>query len=348
MSSNTCAKIHRFVTTLAMQSESPDVTKLYVLRSYDYYERESLPKAPKAPKRKMTYRKGQDPIDASRNAPKPRRGINEGEASTLSIPEVARAATAAITYFEPLKVRKLYGEWTSFEDGGFGSTNNPTVIGLQEVWGLRGRDKVGAVVSIGTARSDKAKRGEEQAAEKIQEAFRRHVKSFTSPETGHEDMETHAKKEKIFYRRLNPTSNDHLLDIELDDWFPRKAKKDRKPFGKPKMLYSGEATLSQIEAQFKSFISETVNQDAIRICAEELVERRRARTKNASRWERYATGSAFRCHQAHVNHKCEETYNFRDAFERHLLKYHELEGEAAKAAMKRSKTYFRYQAPQKR
>src|SRR5205085_1147612 len=82
-----------------------------------------------------------------------RRAINYGKAQKFQIWEVARAATAAPLYFEPLKI-EIPGNTGHllFTDGGFNYTNNPTAEGTREIEDLSGSNSIGVVVSIGTAR----------------------------------------------------------------------------------------------------------------------------------------------------------------------------------------------------
>jgi patatin-like phospholipase/acyl hydrolase len=75
----------------------------------------------------------------------------------MSIWEVARAATAAPMYFTELPYRFSTNDPSdkySFADGGFGSTNNPTFLGIDEITRLYPHGRLGVVLSVGTARAD--------------------------------------------------------------------------------------------------------------------------------------------------------------------------------------------------
>lgn len=271
--------------------------------------------------------------------PQPRRDINVGRASNLSIPHVARAATAAVSFFDPLEVQEAR-EWIRFEDGGFGTTNNPTMVGVEEIRGLYGPNKkLGAVVSIGTARSDKATEEEHKVAESIKAKAKRFINLATSPDVEHRNMQTYAWDQGNPYYRFNPTSANHLLDIPLDQWLPRKSKKKRKLFGRVKEVKSGEHTLTEIRTRFEAYAGTIENGDAMRACAEELVQRRRRRVLDSARWERYATGSEFQCLLEHDGHKCDTDFSFRDQIRKHLERRHHVQGSSLDEMSKPRRTF---------
>ena len=160
--------------------------------------------------------------------------INYGNAQEFQIWEVARAATAAPFYFEPLEIETPGNAAPLlFTDGGFSSTNNPTAEGTREIEDLYGSNSVGVVVSVGTAKrnSPSHRRG-----------LRAKVKDMgdkaTDPENIHHDWIAKSSEQKFRYYRLNEPGG---LHVELDEWKPKQN------------LYtknSGQATLKTIQDVF--------------------------------------------------------------------------------------------------
>jgi hypothetical protein len=230
--------------------------------------------------------------------------INYSLASNFQIWEVVRAATAAKFYFEPFKFflhlhkARKDPEYILFEDGGFSVTNNPTNIGLQEIRSLHGANSIGVVVSVGTARAEKA--GSDLLST-IKDAFY----NETDADLVHENMETFSQNYHFDYFRLNGR-DDYALDIGFDDWLPRGQ------FVKESEV--GQQTLQKMRANFNEWYGDVDNQRLLRACAKELVGRRRARTVERARWERFALGSHFYCPESN----CEADFSRRDRFREHL------------------------------
>jgi hypothetical protein len=67
--------------------------------------------------------------------------------------------------------------------------------------------------------------------------------------------------------------------VKLDEWKPK----------------SGAKTLRKMRDCFFEWKQRPQNERLLRDCAFELVQRRRARTQNADRWEHFATGAVYRC-----------------------------------------------------
>ncbi|KAF1851254.1 uncharacterized protein K460DRAFT_373302 [Cucurbitaria berberidis CBS 394.84] len=121
--------------------------------------------------------------------------------------QVARAATAAPLYFTELQYK------FNSEDR-FGLTNNPTLLGIQEIENLFGQDRVGVILSVGIAR-DNEKPGKKGI-------LHRHVANSLKRQT------------RPYYWRLNDKNG---LDLELDDWkpngwFTRESLRGHKPLEK--------------------------------------------------------------------------------------------------------------------
>lgn len=62
---------------------------------------------------------------------------------------VARATSAAPTYFEPARIMSKAGDWWMLVDGGVAPLNNPALFGTIDAMGLWPEEEI-AVVSIGT------------------------------------------------------------------------------------------------------------------------------------------------------------------------------------------------------
>lgn len=193
----------------------------------------------------------------------------------MEIWRVARAATAAPFYFSELKIISDSEEEMYYSDGGFGHTNNPTLQGIWELETLHRRGEgenvtygsIGVIVSIGTARRDN-NRGGRSTFQQAQEAFR----TATDPQ--------HVAEVVNYNNRSNcwRFNDESGLNIELDDWKP------------------GNKSGDLMKAGFYKWLANWDNADRLRACARELVRRRRSRTRNASKWERFATVAEFRCH----------------------------------------------------
>lgn len=243
-----------------------------------------------------------------------RRDINYGAASPLEIWEVARAATAALFYFDPLRIDlhpiPVNGKpiCAIFEDGGFGDSNNPTNLGVEEIRDLHGEDSIDVVVSIGTARSDK-REGKGFKSKIITIGDR-----GTDPEITHRNLlEKSGDKTKGFkYYRLNGTLDNTVLEVPLDEW---------KPKGKKGRLESGQGTLNKIETGFNQWYKSENNRNMLEECAKKLVQRRLERIKEPARWERFAIGSHFYCPERN----CEVDCAYRNDFEDHLVSHGNIE-----------------------
>jgi hypothetical protein len=265
--------------------------KLYLIRSYDH-----------DPQHDTTDDMCNDEI------------VNYGQAEEMQIWQVARAATAAPMYFTELQYKFKSDDDTDkffFSDGGFGLTNNPTLLGLQEIQKLHGDDKVGLVVSVGTARAD-TDADKTGIFHRVTEAFSK----ATDPKTVAREV---GRRLKTNYWRLNDNEG---LKLELDDW---------KPNGwftpEPKR---GCKTLDKITNGFNAWMIKQENAKMIQECAEKLVQRRRLRTSDRSRWYCFAHGvEGFRCSSNH-HEQCREVFSSRRRFEAHWESVHEGQTNAEK------------------
>ncbi|KAF2796957.1 hypothetical protein K505DRAFT_236549, partial [Melanomma pulvis-pyrius CBS 109.77] len=236
-----------FVTTMKYERTKGSVggvKKTCLIRSFDHYERKQLqmPRVLTGASNKYS-------------------GKNFGPADTMEIWEVACAATAAPMYFKEVKKKSNDGTTKFYySDGGFGHTNNPTQLGIQEIETLHGKGNIGVVVSVGTARANDSSRGKN-----IFKRVKDIADTATDPKIVAEQLHT-----RELYWRLN---DDEGLSVELDEW-------------KPNNLFTrrpGRKTLATIQQEFYRWASERNNITLLEHCARELVRRRRKRVENGSR-----------------------------------------------------------------
>ena len=233
--------------------------------------------------------------------------MNYGPATNFEIWRIARAATAAPFYFDRLKV-KLEDKVAVFEDGGFGKSNNPTIEGIQEIKKLHGKNSVGVVVSVGTARADHVK------GTGILHRVREMGDMATNPDDVHREVERllasaqqNSTADGFEYFRLNARG---LLNIALDEWKPK----------------SGEKTLDKIRHEFYQWlVNNTEIQEDLEVCARQLVECRRGRALDRHRWEHFAIGSVYRCLGCFDVEGCGAEFKDRGSFLKHLIRDHNLE-----------------------
>ena len=317
--------------------------QLYLIRSYDHEKRDS-PDHSMRPTPRSTMRSSRTNTDISANssATQRRRGLKKGlihvnyeKASQLEVWQVARAATAAKFYFEPLKIENArFGGFTEYTDGGMGNTNNPTRTGKQEIEDLHGYQSIGIVVSVGTAR--KLKENAKKAAffSTIPDTAREFSDRATDPEVIHEGMQRdHEKNDNPFpYYRLNHPGG---LKTELDEWKPKHTMYNRKE--------GGSKTIADMESAFGRWAAELETIQQFQECAAALVARRRERM-TTSKWERYATGSHYECRVR----GCDPGDFFdRGQFKNHLSEHHFFEGDELEEEVKECRKHWRYQAATK-
>jgi hypothetical protein len=203
--------------------------------------------------------------------------MNFGPAESLYVWQVARAATAATFYFKEISFKRnpVGGTRTHFfSDGGFGA-NNPTLLGIREIELLYGKDRVGAVVSVGTSRSD------DSDGKGLIARFKKIANQATNPEQVADELSG-----RQLYWRFNDKTG---IGVELDEW---------KPNGKLTKGKPGQRTLKKIRDGFTQWYADVLNRDELLECAQELVKRRRLRTGDRGRWEIFATCADFACPKA--------------------------------------------------
>lgn len=239
--------------------------------------------------------------------------VNYGPAESMEIWQVARAATAAPMYFKELRFSQLHGSKGQkyyFSDGGFGETNNPTDIGLQEIDRLPGKHTIGAIVNIGTARGTA-----DPSHKSVLNVVKRMGAKATDPNIVANVM---SQKGLETYWRFNDRRG---INVELDEW---------KPSGWfNRAGRSGKTSLKTIQDAFHAWACEHDNTEWMKNCAKELVTIRRGRCvkEEASRWEQFALGAhTYRC--THEDCCNEPLCSSRHQFMQHWKYRHEGEPDA--------------------
>ena len=314
-------------------------SRLYLIRSYDH-EKQDSPDYMRRPTPRSTMRSARTNTDMSTktNATKRKRergksliDINYEKAQPLEVWQVARAATAAKFYFEPMKIENArVGGSTEFTDGGFGPANNPTRTGKQEIEDLYGYDSIGIVVSVGTSRKLKKDAKKATFFSTIPDSAREFADTATDPEMIHREMQRdHDNHQEFPYYRLNDPGG---LQTEMDEWKPK-----RKMYNKEN---GGSRTIEDMKNAFGRWAAKHDNIQQLQQCAAALVAHRRKRMLT-SRWERYATGSHYECRMR----GCDPGDFFdRQQFITHLQSQHNLEGDNLNDEVCSSRKHWRYQA----
>ena len=273
-------------------------------------------------------------LDGPNSRPNPRNPVEQtGPADSSLIWEVARATSAAPTYFDTIKI----GE-NEYGDAGFGE-NNPSTRLFWEVCQMN-NENVSAnelSISIGTGISRftrfqtglltrpigwiNAAKKVSTDCEKAHMEMERFSKSlanhryvrFNVPEKATEDVEPskwqHLKKRarKWFGHGGEPLDRG-LGKIKLDEW-------------KPRGWWRKESTQEEIERVTKEYLKgpEVVKQ--LEEVAGMMVSHRRARART-DRWETYALGIRYECPVTFE--RCpDDTWTDEGGLRRHLEEDHE-------------------------
>lgn len=280
------------------------------------------------PSRAFTAKSTMSAGQSTKQRGKSPRTLNYEKAQKFEIWQVARAATAAPWYFEPLKVEKartlghIY-----FTDGGFSRNNNPTRRGQLEIEELHGPNSIGVVVSVGTARKENVSKSSQwwHFVDKAPREIKGMAHNLSDPEQVHEEMQEEQDKKDFTYFRLNHKDG---LNLELDRWEPKQGW-----FNQP----AGSKTISVIDNAFGQWASNVATIKDLKDCAETLVECRRRRMYTP-KWERFATGARYRCRRHHCGFEVFEGEKFKAH-----LQDHDISGQELKSEMENCKDRWQYQ-----
>ena len=244
------------------------------------------------------------------------------------IANVAGAAVAAPLFFPAIK-SKEGNETVKYTDGGFSSANNPSWEGLEEITERWGKNSVGTVLSVGTARHDPQHPNKYW---RMPGRVREWTDEMTDPTPVHKRVLDESKKGPGFpYFRFNAEGK-YALKVQMDDWKPRS-------FGH-KAQDVGSKTKEYIEGQFERWVGQQEVQEQLQQCARQLVEDRRAMSQ-LPEWERFATCAAYPCRVAGCER--DDVFESKEDFCRHLRAEHGYsdDDEIAKK-VKRSRELWRY------
>jgi hypothetical protein len=203
--------------------------------------------------------------------------LNPGLADQLPIWQVARATTAAPTYFKPLTIGK-----EKFLDGGWGMANNPTWHAYQEVCQMEGKksEAIELTVSIGTGKADKV-RPVARSGTGVLAEFTAIVKysaaAATDSERIHLIMQGHPTTTEDNYQRFSVDGG--LGDVDLGEWTVRGGK---------------NMTLEKIASQTRAYLDQEDTRRRLQRVATILVKNRQERSKDPQ-WAIVATGHRYRC-----------------------------------------------------
>lgn len=242
-----------------------------------------------------------------------------GDVAALHIWQIARATSAAPTYFPPIKIPRgnMPGDVT-FKDGGFGS-NNPSEEAYLDVIEKHGgaSQNMGPFISIGTGIPPidlfSEKRGNFNNAIAT---FKGAMKLPSRTAGVHKRMKRHSmhdKKEHFPYFRFD--GGKRLGEIALDEWkghrFTRLTGKDKSP---------GCKTLEKMYVTTAAYLLEPKVQQDLTECARILVRRRQLRMRDSSEWDRYASFSHYDCN---VEGCARQRSNKAQDFREHLRRFHQ-------------------------
>jgi hypothetical protein len=262
---------------------------------------------------------------------------NPGEASPYDIYQIARAISAAPFYFDPMLLPcdaslakqngpNRYKPRNIFIDAGFSPINNPAEEAYHEV--TTSNHPIGTFVSVGTAR-----RVPYRAGRGFGTKVKGGLEALGDTEDVHTRMNKEASSEETGFSYFRFNEPNALPDVNLDEWIPKS---------------SGMKTLEKMKVTFNAWAMQPAIQADFQKCAQELVRRRRLRTADASRWERFALGSYFVCPE-----NCEDAGNRkwlnRDEFGAHLKQAHDEDADPAhiKTITDNCKTDWVYKSPPK-
>lgn len=236
---------------------------------------------------------------------------NPGPACNLSIRDVARATTAAPTYFKPLLI-PVDTRNQRFKDGGM-QANNPTEEGQSEVNYRHNNHHLDFIVSVGTCahRSPllfKNRRDDGGLRDLLNDIWGA-VRGMTNTYPVHERVSNHFQTYKLSYYRFDDDTSEGWKGIKMDDWRSGLENGEYK---------AGSRTLQTIRDLVREFVR--CKSDNLKECARKLVKRRRLRMLDNHRWERYALAQTI----SSPHGDCVDLRPFiqRDRFNAHNSTYH--------------------------
>ncbi|KAL8950721.1 MAG: hypothetical protein Q9222_003257 [Ikaeria aurantiellina] len=188
---------------------------------------------------------------------------NPGDESEFEIWEVAKATSAAPSYFKSTQLYKY-----RYSDAAV-NINNPSLEVYQEVSLLnKFHESIELLLSLGTGNAP-------GNTSKSKHALQRELNDIS--DVVHHKIIDASKQEAFIYHRFDVQGG--LQDVRLDEWKP---------------LSSGDITLARIERATYRYLDAKDIREEIRQCAATLVNARLQRAQTM-RWESYATGARYKC-----------------------------------------------------
>lgn len=242
-----------------------------------------------------------------------------GGAAALPIWQVARATSAAPTYFRPIEIPKgsMPGVVT-FKDGGFGS-NNPSEEAYNDIILKHGGNihNMGPFISIGTGippiKFFSKKKGNFNNARNAVTNIKAALKLPSRTTTVDHTMGRLSTYNCFPYFRFD--GGERLGEIALDEWkghrFTWLTGKDKNP---------GCTTLDKMYVATAAYLADPKVQEDLTKCARILVRRRQLRMRDSSEWDRYASFSEYKCNvEGCGKPNSAKAHDFRE----HLRKAHQ-------------------------
>ena len=241
--------------------------------------------------------------------------------SSIPLHKVARATAAAPAYFRPVRIlpahRGIPLPAIRFKDGGFGC-NNPSEEAFHDVREAHGglTENIGPFISIGTGVgkfklfSNKQGNFRDVRANATAAFKRPTLTTLTHKSMSH--LANFDKEEKFPYHRFD--GDEALGKIALDEWKGHSSRKDNDSRGK------GAKTLETIHKAVQAYLQLKSVQQNLKNVARLLVQRRRLRAEDASRWERFATSSYYLCGDSGCDKKVR--FDTSEGFKEHLVSAH--------------------------
>lgn len=221
----------------------------------------------------------------------------EHHPSAIPLHKVARATAAAPAYFRPVRIlpahRGIPLPAMRFKDGGFGC-NNPSEEAYHDVVEAHGglSKNIGPFVSIGTGigkfRLFSSQKGNfrDVCANAIAALKRPTLTTLADKSVSY--LSNFDRVKRFPYYRFD--GGEVLGEIAMDEWKTHKSKRRSR-----EQQQSGGKTLEDIGRAVEAYLARKDVQVKLEDCARLLVQRRRLRSQDASRWERYATTSYYLC-----------------------------------------------------
>lgn len=244
--------------------------------------------------------------------------------SAIPLHKVARATAAAPAYFRPVRIFPAHRgkplPAMRFKDGGFGC-NNPSEEAYHDVVEAHGglSRNIGPFISIGTGIgkfrlfSNKIGNFRDVCANAIAALKRPALTTLADKSMSY--LANFDKAERFPYYRFD--GGEVLGEVAMDEWKTHRSKNRSHEKKQP-----GAKTLEDIQRAVEAYLQQKGVQRDLEDCAKLLVQRRRFRTKDSSRWERYATTSYYLC----KNGTCEKArFDTALGLRHHLESYHGFE-----------------------